>query len=925
MTGHAAFARREGESLVTQFVRIGAEPVPDLRADGVPDTLCAAIEAAMEQQPADRPASARTFAARLRNIQFASGLPVDALVSDLPAEPAAARAAGTTAKRSRGHRALVATPATRFRPPTSSHRLVHRPRLLETLREGRSRRLVLIHAPPGYGKSTLAAQWAAELAAEDIQVAWLSLVPDDNNLTWYLTRLVEAVRRIQPRLAGELAQILEDGSCDAARYVLTTLIDEIHAGDRTVAVVIDDWHRIHSREVREAMRFLLDNACHHLRLVVTSRTSTGLPLAGLRVRDELVEIDETALRFDNVEAERLLLDIGGLALDHTDIDHLRDTAEGWVAALQLASLSVRGKTDLAEHIDRISGHHHAIGDYLMENVADDLDPELLDFLMRTAVTDTTCAGLAGALTGRRDAQDLLEDIRRRDLFLRSTDDDLRWFRYHSLFADFLRHRLTRARPGLTTELHATAATWYAEHDMLTEAVDHALAAGDPERALHLIVDHADTYLADCRMASFLALAAKLPPALADSDPQLQLSMAWAQLPTLGTEAVTAACRRIDAVLAARPPDDTTANIGFETEFVRVGLETLSDRAADPSPAALAWLRQPTRPFVAAVGAAAAGMSALYRFDFAEAGRWRDWGAPYRASGSQFHIVCLDIIAAMAAFEQLDVEAAETILRGALDLALESGFRPHATRFVVSVKLAELLYHTGQFAEADELLPNCPDIDTAIVEDLMAAYGTAARLAAVHGDRSAAEQLLNQGHRVAHEHSMPRLSARMLDERIRLGLPITHDEQHRLGQLDPYHRRPDHITANATELAQDSAIRTLLAERTPAATARAIERAARMYEEIGRQQRPRALLQAQLLYGCCLISGGRTAEAIEQMVPALCRCAELGLARFAIDSSGPAIAPVLETLHGAPEGPGIPPRRFLRRLLNNLESTEKALR
>ncbi|MCX4092979.1 serine/threonine-protein kinase [Nocardia sp. alder85J] len=904
LTGHAAFARRDGETLLAQFVRIGSEPVPDLRAAGLPAPLCSAIEAAMERRPEDRPGSAREFGARLRDIQFAAGLPVDALIP----------AVGTEAAPARPRRTGRPAPGTGLRPPTSSHRLIARPRLLRALREGGSRRLALVHAPAGYGKSTLAAQWAAELTADGIPVAWLNLVPDDNNIVWFLTHLIEAVRRVQPNLAGELTQVLEEGAADTADEVVTALINEIHAGDRTVAIVLDDWHRIHSAEVREAVRFLLDDACRHLRLVVTSRTTIGLPLGHLRVRDELVEIDETALRFDEPEAGQLLHDVGGVPLDCPQVRDLCRTTEGWAAALQLACLSLPGKDDPAAHIGRLSGQHEAIGEYLMDDVVGELDPALLEFMMRTAVTDTVCGDLAEALTGEPGGQDRLEEVRRRNLFLRGQDEELHWFRYHSLFAGFLRQRLARRHPGLPQRLHAVASDWFGEHDMLTEAVDHALAAERPERALRLVLDSADTLLAQSRMSTFLALVAKLPPRQAAADPQLQLAVAWAHLPLFHRDAVWSARYRVETILATRPQDTAGTDIAVEAEVVRAVQALQSDRFDDLSTVAKWRLSGPVRPFLADVGAAAAAALAFYRFDFDEVRRWHQRSSRRSVRSGPFNAVLSDVPAAMAAFEQLEVERAETVLRGALAVALESGLRPHAARFITAAQLAELLYLTGQFAEAGELVPVGEELDTAIVEVLLTAHGTAARLAGVRGDTAAAISSLDRGYQVAQQLSLPRLTARMRNERIRLGLPIGCDERRYLERLAPYARQGDHIRAATAEYDQDSIIRLLLAQRSPSAIRRAIERSERMFEQIRRQRRPRALLQAQLLHASCLAAGGRTPEAVELSAPALSRCARLGLVRFAADSGCPSLVAVAETLYGATEAPGTPPRRFLQRLL-----------
>ena len=209
----------------------------------------------------------------------------------------------------------------------------------------------------------------------------------------------------------------------------------------------------------------------------------GLPLSRMLVRDELIEIDIGALCFDETEARSFLIDVAGLDLQDDDVVDLRNSTDGWVAALQLASLSLRGADTPAELISNISGRHHAIADFLAENVLGALEPEILRFLLTTSITERICASLASALSGEARGQAMLEEVETRDLFLRRLDENGDWFRYQDLFAEFLRRRLDRDHPELTTPLHSTASEWFANHHRLVEAVDHALAAGDAPRAV----------------------------------------------------------------------------------------------------------------------------------------------------------------------------------------------------------------------------------------------------------------------------------------------------------------------------------------------------------------------------------------------------------------------------------------------------------
>ena len=248
------------------------------------------------------------------------------------------------------------------------------------------------------------------MTAEGVGVAWLTVDQDDNNVVWFLAHLVEAIRAVTPALATELGEVLEEHGDESERYVLTSLINEIHQSGTRMTLVIDDWHRVTDKATVGALRFLLDNLCAGLTVVVTSRDQRGLPMSRMRMRDELVEIDSTALRFDTDESENFLVDLGGLDLDHSDVEALTATTDGWVAALQLASLSLRECEDPARLIGTMTGRHHAISEFLAENVLDTLEPAMLDFLLATSITERICGELASALSGVAGGQSMLEQV-----------------------------------------------------------------------------------------------------------------------------------------------------------------------------------------------------------------------------------------------------------------------------------------------------------------------------------------------------------------------------------------------------------------------------------------------------------------------------------------------------------------------------------
>ncbi|MFD9664904.1 protein kinase [Rhodococcus sp. NPDC059968] len=892
MTGHAAFERRTREGVVAQFVRVTNQPIPDLREHGIPDDVCTAIEHAMAGDPADRPASADAFGNELRTVQLLHGLQMDAMA--MPADPFRAtspppRPGGAPASRTPA--AMPNTPptaATKFRPPTSARPLVERRRLLETLHAGAGRRLTVIHAPAGFGKSTLASQWRHALIADGMPVAWLTIDRDDNNVAWFLSHLVKAIHTALPTTAPDLERILEDHYEDAARYVLPSLINDIHDGGRAIAIVIDDWHRVTSSDTVAAMDFLLENGCHHVQVIVATRSQSGLPLSLMRVRDELVEIGPTAMRFDGAESRAFLVDVNGLTLDDQEVSSLRSSTDGWVAALQLASLSLRGRSDRMDFIAHLSGGHHAIHEYLVENVLSTLEPTILEFLLSTAITEKICGDLAGMLTHVPSGQEMLEEIERRDLFLQSIDDDREWFRYHHLFADLLHRRLERLHPGRREDLHRIAAHWFADHNMLSEAVDNALAAGDTDHALRLVEDGGMTLIEDSRMTTLLGLVAKLPPNLAVTSARLQLNIAWANILMQRPRQMRAALDLFDAALTNTEVDEAAIHaLRVEAAVVQASGKLFADEIAGVQDLVTDCLHHPdaVRPFLASGAGSIASFVALYTFDFDAARRWQDWAAAYHAQTSgPFSVMYGYCLAGAAAYEQLDIPAAENYFRSAVAMTGKSGVHAHAARLAGAL-LGALLYEMGKIAEAEQLLDESYKLGSeggGLVEFMLATYGTGSRVKASLRHYAEAENRLDEGARIAESLRLPRLAARMVNERIRAGLPVGDEIRSRLTGLNAYRPQADGIATITSELDEDSSIRLLLREGSLEGIERASARAKELVVSIENQARPRALIRAQLLLAVCLSAAERSAAARSVLAPVAAKCTELGLTQILLD-------------------------------------------
>ncbi|MBY8863621.1 protein kinase [Nocardia sp. CA2R105] len=901
LTGHAPFGRRDGEPLEVQLARIADGELPDLREHGVPGAVCAAVELAMARVPADRPASVVEFGERLRDVQRESGQPVDAMVvPPRGGEDSANEEPCSSMLRSYSVGSVSTPPppsaATKFRPPTAARTAIDRTRLRKALDASGGRRVILIHGPAGFGKTTLAAQWATTLEAGGVPVAWLTTDHDDDNVVWFLAHLIQAIRRVRPELARELGALLEERSSDATRAVLSALIDEIHDGDRAMVLMVDDWQLVRGENTLAAMNYLLEHGCHHLRIVLVTRGREGLALTKLLVQDELVEIDSAALRFDATEATTFLVGRSGLRLAAEDVAKLRKSTEGWAAGLQLAQLSLAGRDDPVAFIDNLTGRHHVIGEYLAENVLDSLDQPLLEFLMSTSITGTTCADLAATLSGRSDSQELLELVADRNLFLQRMDENDEWFRYHRLFADYLVRKLEHQDPDMAEQLHSRASGWFAEHEMLTEAVDHALIANDPQRAVELVDARALDLIQSFRTSTFLGLMAKLPIPLTESRPRLQLCLVWANL---GLERHTQFHAALDRACAAIEANDNgeLAGLALRAEaMLLTGLERYDLDRLDGVPQLVTeHIDDLATPMVSVAAADLHAVDALNRFDYPAVERWHRSSLRYGANTGAFVVQHSHCVAGLAALEQFDIFRAEqhftvipTVPRGA-DLGTRISLMSGAL-------LGDLRYHQGRLIEAEQLLRAAATLERqgGMPDFLLAIYGTGARLAAVLGDLAEAERLLNMGVQIAEENSLPRLAARITNERIRADLPVPEDIRIRLTCLPPYQRQDSRVDAVIAELAQDSVIRLLLAERSPVAVGEACDRARTLVHEIDGQIRPKALLQAQLLHACCQWAAGHYQEAKSTAGPAISRCLAQGVPRL-VDDAGPGIRDILGAL------------------------------
>ena len=416
---------------------------------------------------------------------------------------------------------MVASPLVEtklFRPHPRGD-LVERPRLFELLDLGRRAKLTLISAPAGFGKTTVLSNWLKATDGQQRAVAWLSLEESDSPPARFWTYLVTAAHRAVPEV-GHGALALLQSAQPPLDTVLATLVNELSTLPTELDLVLDDYHLVDDPDLQSGMTFLVEHLPPQVHLVISTRVDPALPLARLRARGDLVEVRAADLRFTLSEASAYFNDIAALELTADDIAVLDARTEGWVAALQLAALSLRGRADTTAFITAFAGDDRYIVDYLAEEVLTRQPSRVRDFLLETSVLDRLSGPLCAAVTGNTESQEMLEHLDRANLFLVPLDGTRRWYRYHHLFAEVLGTHLLHGRPEEVADLHRRASRWYDEAGEPVPAVRHAVAAGDIDRAADLIELAVPALQRDRQEATIAAWLAVIPDEVVQTRPVL---------------------------------------------------------------------------------------------------------------------------------------------------------------------------------------------------------------------------------------------------------------------------------------------------------------------------------------------------------------------------------------------------------------------
>ncbi len=451
----------------------------------------------------------------------------------------------------------MSTPAltTKLYIPPTRPELVSRPHLIEQLNGGLHRKLTLISAPAGFGKTTLVSEWVAGC---ERPVAWLSLDEGDNDTTRFLAYLIAALQMIMPAVGKGILDILQSPQPPPPEVILPTLLNDLAAIPENFILVLDDYHLIDCQSIDQALLFLIEHQPPGMHLAITTREDPQFPLARLRARDQLTELRVKDLRFTPSEAAEFLNQVMGLDLSSEEVASLEMRTEGWIAGLQLAALSMQGSSDISSFVKSFTGSHHFVMDYLIEEVLHRQTEAVQAFLIHTSILDRLCGPLCDALTRQNNGQQTLEYLEQANLFIVSLDNERRWYRYHHLFAGLLRQRLnqnTGSSPEEVSELHCRASQWYEDNGMEIEAFRHAAAANNVDRAACLVEGNGMHLHFRGVVTPVLTWLESLPTAVLDARPSLWVMYASALWVASQPTQVESKLQAAEAALQGIEPDD----------------------------------------------------------------------------------------------------------------------------------------------------------------------------------------------------------------------------------------------------------------------------------------------------------------------------------------------------------------------------------
>ena len=715
--------------------------------------------------------------------------------------------------------------ATKLYIPKARRGLVARLRLSERLSRGAKSRLTLISAPAGFGKTTLLSAWLEASGTEQRFVAWLSLEESDRQPGLFWTYAITALQSVLPGVGAGALTLLQSVQAPI-ETVIATLLNELSAMPNEIHLVLDDYHLVDGPDVEAGMVFLLEHLPPHVHLVISSRSDPALPLARLRALGELVEVRAADLRFTLDEVTDYLNEVVGLDLTANDIAALEARTEGWIAALQLAALSMQGRADVTGFIAGFAGDDRYIVDYLVEEVLTRQPGPVRRFLIQTSILHRLSGPLCDAVTAEHGGKAMLESLDRANLFVVPLDDSRRWYRYHHLFADVLQAHLLEERADESADLHRRASHWYEQNGESSPAVRHALSAGDVERAATLVELAIPTLLRTRQEPTIRGWLNVIPNEVVRLRPVLAVGLIGALMSIGEFEGVDARLHDVEQLLERPAADRAEMVVIDEEEFLRL------PGAIQTYWAALALVRGDTPATVRhanlAIGRAAAddhltraGASALLGLAFWGDGRLEAAHQAYSASVAGLRRVghISDVLGCSIALADIRMtqgrlgEALRTYEQ-ALQLASDQGGKALRGTADMYVGMSLIAFERNDIDAATQHLLRSQELgeQTGLPQNPYRWRVSMARVLQAQGDLGGALQLLGEAKQVytgdfsPNVRPVPALIARLFAAQGNVGEALSWTREQGLSVNDDvsYLREFEHVTLARVLLSQYTA-------------------------------------------------------------------------------------------------------------------------
>jgi LuxR family transcriptional regulator, maltose regulon positive regulatory protein len=791
---------------------------------------------------------------------------------------------------------------TKLLVPRPRRELVPRPRLLEIVDRASHASLTLVSAPAGFGKTTLLAAMAARRAggkSGQSIIAWVSLDERDRDAPRFWSYVLHALEKASPGSAVAALALLELGG--PVEPVLVSVINEISVRQGELTLVLDDYHLVDEPDISASVGFLLEHLPPQLHIIISTRADPALPVARLRARGDLVEVRADDLRFTGAEATAYLNEVQGLDLTQGDIQALETRTEGWIAALQLAALSLRHHTEKASFIAGFAGDDHFVVDYLADEVLDQQPPELRRFLLDTSVLERMTGPLCDAVIGQRGSGAVLESLERRNLLTFPLDAQRRWYRYHQLFADVLRSRLLDERPDDVAALHHRASEWYERAGDPEAAVRHALAARELDRAADLIELASPNLRRHRAEAVIRRWVADIPAAVVRMRPVLASAFIGALMASNQFDRVEQLLDDLEAVLAG-PTDGLVVRDSSEWDRLPAAIEIHRAGLALMTGSSAGTIRHAEQALALAPGddlitpASAAALKGLASWTRGELNTAHEaYTAAAHGLAAAGHVA--DVLGCTVTLVELELATgrlrqAERTVTGALRLAeTETSDAPVRGTADMWVALSRVTWERGELAATADHLHRAADLgDAAGLPQQPYRWRVAmAQLRAAEGDIEAAEVLLKEAERLYSGDFLPNTRpvaatlARVLARAGHLAEARAWARSRGLSAGDEltYLREYEHLTLAAALLADHTVTgdRALLADATSL-----LERLMDAAEAGGRS---RVLIELLVLHALASEASGERQRALASLQRAVTLAEPEGWIRVFSDEGEPA--------------------------------------